>query len=474
MNKNQLVCALEVVQLALVAIEQSGGFAYLVGGVVRDLVMNQPINDIDIEVHGLLPEQLEKALKQVGPLFYVGKKFGVYRIASIDIDWSLPRTDSIGRKPLVQIDPFLGIKNACRRRDVTMNAMAILLSSDESSLYGLADYQIIDPFNGLDAIEKKVIRLIDPELFVQDPLRFYRVMHFASRFNFDPDEQLSLLAKGMILYDQINNEPLSAERIQAELRKMLIKGVLPSKGIRWVVSLARMKELFPALLSWHNTSDDLLHSQSQFDRAMNAIDYAATLSRKPLNQENQEISMPEENESYYAFILAILAAFLVEKEFWHGSLKELRQRISLLLSQFASKKETFSSIALLLSGASMFHKRATCQANDQSYELKKLATFISPTWSLYQLFVFIEILEFDDAEKELKYFDYWRNQALLAGVLLHKEPALLHGADFISEGFIGAEIGKALEFAYELQIKQGIQDPIFLKQQLLNYFFLKK
>ena len=53
---------------------------YLVGGAVRDLIMQLPIHDIDIEVHGMAPEKLEQLLAQHGPVHYDGKSFGVFRL----------------------------------------------------------------------------------------------------------------------------------------------------------------------------------------------------------------------------------------------------------------------------------------------------------------------------------------------------------------------------------------------------------
>src|SRR5579863_9471338 len=85
------------------------GRPYLVGGAVRDIVMKLPIKDIDIEVHGLSEDQLEKIMNECGPVSTVGKSFGVLRLHGLDVDWSLPRTDSAGRKPIVVIDPTMSI-----------------------------------------------------------------------------------------------------------------------------------------------------------------------------------------------------------------------------------------------------------------------------------------------------------------------------------------------------------------------------
>ena len=122
------------------------GRALVVGGAVRDMVMEIAIKDLDIEVYGLHEEQLEKILAQFGPVSLVGKSFGVLRIAGLDVDWSLPRADSPGRKPTVVIDPHMTIEHAARRRDLTMNAMS----------FDIITQELIDPLGGLSDIKNKI------------------------------------------------------------------------------------------------------------------------------------------------------------------------------------------------------------------------------------------------------------------------------------------------------------------------------
>src|SRR5579863_783593 len=141
-------------------IAQHKGRALLVGGAVRDMVMGRSVKDLDVEVYGLSETQLEQLLKQFGPVSLVGKAFGVLRIHSLDVDWSLPRADSPGRKPTVVIDPFMSVEFAARRRDLTMNAMALDLMTGE----------LIDPCNGMRDIKNKILRTPDPSFFIQDPL----------------------------------------------------------------------------------------------------------------------------------------------------------------------------------------------------------------------------------------------------------------------------------------------------------------
>jgi tRNA nucleotidyltransferase (CCA-adding enzyme) len=243
------------------AIKQAGGTPYLVGGCVRDLVLGRELKDFDIEVHKLDLDILESILKKFGPVKLVGKKFGVLRIAHMDIDWSLPRRDSKGRKPTVIIEPTMTIQDACRRRDLTMNAMAIDLnfvvehteaikqkllpqrSQNELGALIAATFNIIDSYGGLDDIKHNRLRAVDEKLFLEDPLRFFRVMQFIGRFNMQPDKQLDTLCASMDLFDTTTETPLACERIYEEIKKLFLKSHSPSQGFRWLVKIGRLKEI---------------------------------------------------------------------------------------------------------------------------------------------------------------------------------------------------------------------------------------
>ena len=126
-------------------IHDAGGRVLLVGGAVRDLFLKELPKDIDIEVHGVKIDDLQKILKKMGNVSLVGKSFGVLRLNGLDVDWSVPRKDSKGRKPEVVMDPQMSVEEAFRRRDLTMNALGIDLDTQE----------LIDPFDGLQDLEDR-------------------------------------------------------------------------------------------------------------------------------------------------------------------------------------------------------------------------------------------------------------------------------------------------------------------------------
>ena len=173
--------------------------------IVCNIIMQIPITDVDVEVYGISIASLQSILAQYGRVDYVGKSFGVLRIVGFPIDWSIPRKDQSGRKPEVSLVPDLPVEVALQRRDVTMNAMAIDVGTGE----------LHDPFGGRQDIAQKILRTPDPIFFAQDPLRFYRVMQFISRFDCYPDQELTQVCK------TIDISGVSRERIAGEFEKLI-------------------------------------------------------------------------------------------------------------------------------------------------------------------------------------------------------------------------------------------------------------
>ena len=197
-------------------INEMGGEIYYVGGCVRDTQLNLPIKDVDVEVHKISTENLEKILKSIGEIDYIGKSFGIYKIKGCNIDISLPRKEiKQGEKHTdftVEVNPFLGEKNAAKRRDFTINA---LMKETETG-------KVLDFFNGLVDLRDGIIRHIDDISFQEDALRVLRACQFAARFDFKISTETLELCKLIPL------EKLSKERVFEELKKALLMSKRPS------------------------------------------------------------------------------------------------------------------------------------------------------------------------------------------------------------------------------------------------------
>lgn len=205
---------LQTLRPLVLALNNAGGKPMIVGGFVRDCLLDIDSKDVDIEVHELRPAEVERVLRAFGPVDTVGRAFGVFklRFAGLDLDVSLPRTDSKtgdGHADFdVSVDPFLGLANAAARRDFTINA--IMLDAVNGHL--------VDPFRGVQDLEKGVLRAVGPA-FAEDPLRVLRAVQFAARFGFRVEADTARTCRGLSL------EGISIERVWAEWDKIGRKGV---------------------------------------------------------------------------------------------------------------------------------------------------------------------------------------------------------------------------------------------------------
>ena len=250
------------------AISDAGGRALLVGGCVRDALMGKEPKDWDLEVYNLASERLREVLDQFGPVNAVGESFTVYKLGR-DLDVSIPRRErksGRGHKSfIIEGDPTMSVVDAARRRDFTINAIL------QDPITG----EIIDPFNGRRDIERRVLRVVSAETFVEDSLRVLRAAQFASRFEFAIDQETVELCRAIDLSD------LPSERIWGELEKLLLQSSQPSIGLEWLRTLGVVEKLFPEIQSligvpqdpeWHPEGDVFVHTKLVIDRARELID----------------------------------------------------------------------------------------------------------------------------------------------------------------------------------------------------------
>ena len=246
-------------------VKEKGGRTFYVGGYVRDKLLNIENKDVDIEIHGINKEQLQDILKQVGDPISYGKSFGVYSLKGYDIDIALPRSEKAigkGHKDFkIDVDPFIGYKQAARRRDITINALMQDVLTDE----------ILDYYNGLDDLKNKIIRQVDSSTFIEDPLRVLRVAQFASRFEFEVAQETIELCK------TIDLSFLSKERVEEELRKCLLKGKKPSIFFDTLNKMNQLDYWFKEIKDlisikqdpiYHPEGDVYIHTMQVIDRAV--------------------------------------------------------------------------------------------------------------------------------------------------------------------------------------------------------------
>ena len=250
-----------------------GGRAYFVGGYVRDQVMGCENKDIDVEVHGLTPQQLRMILDGLGERTQMGASFGIYGLRHSDLDIAMPRKASSrsGKDFDDVVDPFIGTQAAARRRDFTMNALM------QDVLTG----EIIDPFGGMADIHAGVIRHVADDTFVEDPLRALRAAQFAARLGFAVAEETEALCGTLDL------SGVAFERVFEELSKALLKADKPSVFFRLLESMGQLDVWFPEVMALRGVEQEAAyHPEGDvFEHTMQVIDQAALLrdgAQKPL------------------------------------------------------------------------------------------------------------------------------------------------------------------------------------------------
>ena len=244
------------------AIREAGGRALCVGGFVRDRVLGQGSEDLDLEVFGIPEDHLRALLTTQGRVEPVGQAFPVYKLGHIDV--ALPRRESKagrGHKGfIVEGDPSMSFDEAARRRDFTINAIGW------DPLTG----EYLDPFGGRADLEKRLLRVVDRVTFGDDSLRVLRALQFAARFELTVDPDTADICRAIPLDD------LPAERIWGEFEKLLLKAHRPSIGFALARELGVIERILPEMVplydcpqdaEWHPEGDVWTHTLMVIDEA---------------------------------------------------------------------------------------------------------------------------------------------------------------------------------------------------------------
>ena len=224
---------------------ETGSKVYVIGGWVRDILLQRPSRDIDIVVVGSgidLAALVREKLGRKGRL-KVFNSFGtaMLRYQTWQVEFVGARKESYridSRKPIVEDG---SLEDDMRRRDFTINTLAISLNRED---YG----RLLDPFNGMQDMEKRLIRTpLDPDLtYSDDPLRMMRAIRFAAQLDFEVDAAS---------FDSIRRNAgririVSIERVMDEFNKIMLCDV-PGKGLKMLRASGLLQHFFPELDAMH-------------------------------------------------------------------------------------------------------------------------------------------------------------------------------------------------------------------------------
>ncbi|NLL90263.1 MAG: CCA tRNA nucleotidyltransferase [Dehalococcoidales bacterium] len=300
-------------------LQKCGIAGYLVGGFVRDSILERDIEDIDIAVAadslGFSPE-LAHALN--GKYIPMDKENKVARIVL--------KETSHGAVRHIDVSTIINdIEDDLSRRDFTLNAMAVPLKDIESAI-GKAD--IIDPFGGLSDVQQKILRVTCDSAFEADPLRLLRAARLSAELGFaieDSTEELVKKHARMIT-------AVSGERIREELLKLLS---LPKTGdlFLYLEEMGLLSAIMPEILPSKGLEQPSEHYWDVFTHSIKTIDAVSYILRRGDWQYSlkalEAVPWSDELEAYFNQKLSA------------GSTRLLLLKLTALLHDIAKPKMKF-------------------------------------------------------------------------------------------------------------------------------------
>ncbi len=262
--------------------EQMGYSAYLVGGIVRDVIMGNQISDIDMVIIGDGIAFARKAADILNTKVSVHEQFmtAVLKTNGFKIDIATARNEYYNKPGALPTVAKGSLVRDLKRRDFTINSLAVTLSPNR---FGI----LVDYFGGLADIKSKKIRVLHNMSFVEDPTRIFRAIRFAVRYKFQIGGQTERLMKNVVELDIMKD--LKASRIMPELN-LIFNEKHPS------LTLSRLTEMgvWQAISANINSSEDAIARGESIVAAYNLI------FRKKIDKT--------------AFYLFLIGLFLDEKD----------------------------------------------------------------------------------------------------------------------------------------------------------------
>lgn len=428
-----------------------GGLVYIVGGSVRDYVLDIPNgHDIDVEIYHMTYQKLYDLLSQYGHVNTFGKSFAIMQLDKLPhYDFALPRKErKTGEKHQdfeVMIDPNLPIEKAIQRRDLTMNAL----------MYDYQNQQIIDLCHGLEDIEQKIIRCVNPQTFKEDPLRVLRIAQFAARFEMTVEEKTKALCQQMVQDHLL--EHLSIERVYQEYCKILMSH-RPSIGFTFLKEINALPDYLQVLTTTHQRLD--YHPEGNvFNHTMLVIDIAALCRDK----------VDEPLWFMWACLLHDIGKPLVTTVEGHAP-KHNEAGVEVFKSvQIIQSKRQREYIETMI----MYHMHLMNMSRNHSRDIKylRLLKNIENKISLNDL-IWISCCDKLGRGRVIyqQYHDFWNFINDKMDRLGTKAPkAIINGYDLIENGFVeDKKMKEVLDEAYDLQL-QGMNKEKILRSLKKKY-----
>ena len=254
------------------AFKAAGFKLALVGGPVRDAILGRLGNDLDFTTNAH-PKESEKILKKwADSVWDIGAAFGTVagKKGEITVEITTYRSENYekdSRKPSVEFGE--NIEGDLSRRDFTINAMALELTTDEPTF--------IDLFNGVGDLQNKIIKTPGKpsDSFTDDPLRMMRAARFMSQLNFTIDESVLVAIKEMAHRLSI----ISSERVRDEFIKIIMSDN-PRLGISLLVECGLADIFLPEIPKLKLEIDEHHHHKDVYEHSLTVLEQAIALEER--------------------------------------------------------------------------------------------------------------------------------------------------------------------------------------------------
>ncbi|WP_287152729.1 CBS domain-containing protein, partial [Candidatus Solincola tengchongensis] len=222
--------------------EREGQEVYLVGGVVRDLILGFPNLDLDLVVEGDGIEFARLLARELNARVRSHRKFGTAVVILPNgrrIDVATARTEFYEHPAALPTVEVSSIRQDLYRRDFTINAMAVALNGER---FG----ELLDYFGGLRDLQRRQVRVLHNLSFVEDPTRIFRAVRFEQRYGFRMERQTEMLARRAVEMEIVGR--LTNSRVRDELKDIFLEPLpLPLRALERLEELGALRTLHPDL-----------------------------------------------------------------------------------------------------------------------------------------------------------------------------------------------------------------------------------
>lgn len=383
----------------------------IVGGFIRDKLLGFDPKDIDIEVYGISSfTKLEEILEEFGSVNSVGKSFGVCKLKfdEYELDFSFPRIDSkidSGHRGFeIEVNPSLDFKTATSRRDFTINAIG----------FDVKNKELLDPFNGINDLKNKILKAVNENTFIEDPLRVLRAAQFCARFNLEIDENLLSTCRNMVSENLLDELP--KERIFEEIKKIFLKSNKPSIGFEFLKKFGTKYYTNNIYVLDEIVKNSISNSQTKIVLLLAGLCYN-------FNEQST---------------IKFIQTLTNEKE---------------LINKVLPLIKNYNKIEIDIS----------------NYELYKLATIVN----IEEVLILSSAIYFTNYSKTYEVGEVVYEKAKKLNILNNKLPALLKGRDLLALGLTPSqEFSKILHVAYEAQMHEKFKTHDDATNWLKKYLFI--